>query len=446
MVTRESDVLPFWPRLRIRWDAFADRYFPDRQIIVRADRGDNHYLRLTQRLQLSVTATVLVLTGWLAVTTISFLARDAMMASKDQAALKARQDYETLATEMGDYRRRFASLSRELEQNNAQMTRMAEQNATLVAQLKGVEQTLASTEQEKAAVARERERLRQAVAQVENQMGELGERNGDLKNKLTSAENRMINMLAERNKAVSDSNDLRGRVKDLEHAISQLSDSEQEVVQRLTEHTMARIDTMEQVLGKTGVKLDRMLGKGAQAGGGAGGPFIAAKPDERRPEDRMRVALANLDLHIDRWVNLQQMVQTLPLVAPVDYYYVGSGYGKRRDPFNNKWAMHYGLDLITSKKTTAYATAPGVVSFAGWKPKYGKIVEITHASGITTLYAHLESVSVKKGQKVGHREPIGTVGNTGRSSGTHLHYEIQVNGKAVDPQRFIKAGRYVFQG
>ena len=91
-------------------------------------------------------------------------------------------------------------------------------------------------------------------------------------------------------------------------------------------------------------------------------------------------------------------------------------------------------------------TAPGVVTFSGWKGNYGRLVEVDHGAGIKTRYGHLAKSLVKKGQKVGFRDKIGLVGNSGRSTGAHLHYEVLFKNRPRNPTHFIKAGKYVFQG
>jgi murein DD-endopeptidase MepM/ murein hydrolase activator NlpD len=92
------------------------------------------------------------------------------------------------------------------------------------------------------------------------------------------------------------------------------------------------------------------------------------------------------------------------------------------------------------------ATAPGTVIYAGWMRDYGRVVEIDHGLGIHTRYAHLKAFTVTVGQKVEFRQEIGKLGNSGRSTGPHLHYEVQVNGKPQDPMNFMEAGKYVFKG
>jgi murein DD-endopeptidase MepM/ murein hydrolase activator NlpD len=142
---------------------------------------------------------------------------------------------------------------------------------------------------------------------------------------------------------------------------------------------------------------------------------------------------------------LQDVLSQLPLTPPLDSYWVSSYFGKRRDPYNGRWAMHEGIDLAGQAGLKIRAGAPGRIVTAGWKGGYGQVVEIDHGYGITTLYGHLKSVTVNEGDQVKHRGEIGRLGNTGRSTGPHVHYEIQVDGKPVDPMNFLKAGRYVFK-
>ncbi len=106
--------------------------------------------------------------------------------------------------------------------------------------------------------------------------------------------------------------------------------------------------------------------------------------------------------------------------------------------------MHKGSDFAAKHGTPIYATADGVVVHADWLSGYGRLVKIKHDFGIETRYAHLSKFRVKKGQRVSRGDHIGDMGNSGRSTGTHLHYEIRLNGRAVNPMNFIKAGRDVF--
>jgi murein DD-endopeptidase MepM/ murein hydrolase activator NlpD len=159
----------------------------------------------------------------------------------------------------------------------------------------------------------------------------------------------------------------------------------------------------------------------------------------------LATTLTDVEHHLTRWETLKSILASIPLISPVDYYHLASGFGKRRDPFTNRWALHSGLDLAGWLKAPVYSTAPGTIVFSGKKERYGKMVEIDHGNGIRTRYGHLFKVMVRKGEKIGHRYKVGLLGSTGRSTGPHVHYEVLFNGKQLDPLKFIKAGRHVFK-
>ncbi len=124
-----------------------------------------------------------------------------------------------------------------------------------------------------------------------------------------------------------------------------------------------------------------------------------------------------------------------PSISPMQGY-ISSGFGKRLDPFTGVWKMHEGIDICARKGTPVYATADGRVSFAGWYHGYGKMIKLSHL-GYETRYGHLNDISVKPGERVQRGEQIGTCGNTGYTTGVHLHYEVRLGGRPVDPKQYI---------
>jgi murein DD-endopeptidase MepM/ murein hydrolase activator NlpD len=143
--------------------------------------------------------------------------------------------------------------------------------------------------------------------------------------------------------------------------------------------------------------------------------------------------------------SMSQEVKRLPLGEPIDDPHRSSSFGVRVDPFTHRGAFHPGQDFAGAVMTPIHATAPGVVSFTGQRTGYGNVVEIDHGGGFKTRYAHLQAISVATGQSVALGQRIGGMGSTGRSTGTHLHYEVWQNGRVQDPTRFLKAGDYVQQ-
>lgn len=145
-------------------------------------------------------------------------------------------------------------------------------------------------------------------------------------------------------------------------------------------------------------------------------------------------------------INLYRLaMQRLPFANPVRAAVrFTSGFGVRRDPKTGRARMHEGLDFAGPSGTPIYATGDGVVKEAGWHSGYGNMVLIQHEMGITTRYAHLTRIHVSEGQRVSRGERIGDMGSTGRSTGTHLHYEVHVDGRPVNPMTYIRAASNVF--
>jgi murein DD-endopeptidase MepM/ murein hydrolase activator NlpD len=180
--------------------------------------------------------------------------------------------------------------------------------------------------------------------------------------------------------------------------------------------------------------------------GGQGGPYRPIALGLPSPVRGEAAAQADLDRQTRRMAALQSALAAMPLTAPVDSFWVSSNFGKRRDPYNGKWAMHEGLDLAATAGSPVRATAPGRVTFAGTKSGYGRMVVIDHGYGLTTRYAHLRSVSVRTGEQVEHRATVGALGSSGRSTGPHVHYEVRFDGAPLDPANFLEAGKHVFKG
>ncbi|PZU11803.1 M23 family metallopeptidase [Sphingomonas sp.] len=138
-----------------------------------------------------------------------------------------------------------------------------------------------------------------------------------------------------------------------------------------------------------------------------------------------------------------QGVIAVPSAKPINAATFTSGYGVRSDPFRGSAAMHAGIDLAAPQGTAVYATADGIVDRAEWSNGYGNLVEVAHGKGVQTRFGHLSRILVKAGQLVHRGDLIALVGSTGRSTGPHLHYEVRIDGHAVNPVPFLQAGDYV---
>jgi murein DD-endopeptidase MepM/ murein hydrolase activator NlpD len=187
---------------------------------------------------------------------------------------------------------------------------------------------------------------------------------------------------------------------------------------------------VRRLLASTGLNVDRLFPQLAQDRGGRGGPFVV--PPKADPPDAMTP---------DKMEELRSLMKSLPLSVPLDYYQLESRFGPRHDPLNHRSSYHTGIDLSAPYMSPVHATAAGIVTYAGYRSDYGKVVEIDHGNGIATLYAHLHRYIVLVGQRVAEHEQIGFLGSSGRSSGPHVHYEVRVNDEPQDPEKFIGLAR-----
>lgn len=174
-----------------------------------------------------------------------------------------------------------------------------------------------------------------------------------------------------------------------------------------------------------------------------GGPFIAwpGKGDAQSADPAIR----QLAVKLDRMRQLESLLDAVPSGLPAERMELSSGFGTRYDPFNGQRALHAGLDFTGAHGSPIRAAAAGRVVFAGVKNGYGNVVEVDHGHGIETRYAHLSGFDARVGDKVAAGEQIGRMGSTGRSTGTHLHFEVRVGGTPVNPRRFLEAQPHVLE-
>lgn len=245
----------------------------------------------------------------------------------------------------------------------------------------------------------------------------------------------------QRDDAVQTANLAKESMENLELEMQFFEEKSDQIFRQLEDALTISVEPLDKMFRTAGLSTKRLLDqvkRGYSGQGGALSPILFQS-----------TVLESLDPRVDRANNIISQLDKLnvyriaiektPFDIPVkETYRFTSGFGPR-------WGeMHRGIDLAARSRAPIYATADGVVTRAGWNGGYGRVVYIKHPFGIETRYAHLARIRVKKGQSVSRGQKIGDMGNSGRSTGTHLHYEVRVGGKAVNPMIFIKAGRNVF--
>ena len=211
-----------------------------------------------------------------------------------------------------------------------------------------------------------------------------------------------------------------------------------QIFRQIEEAMIVSVQPLEKMFRSAGMNPKAILEAVRRGYSGYGGPFM--QPSDKNAQMSFEEQRASKILSDLGTLNIYRIaIEKVPLAHPIkDNHRFTSGFGPR-------WGrMHNGLDFAAPHGTPIYASADGVVIFAGRQSAYGRLIKIKHDFGYETRYAHLSKIRVKNGQRVSRGERIGDMGNTGRSTGTHLHYEIRSNGKAVNPMNYIKAAKDVF--
>ncbi|MCB2078076.1 MAG: peptidoglycan DD-metalloendopeptidase family protein [Novosphingobium sp.] len=212
-------------------------------------------------------------------------------------------------------------------------------------------------------------------------------------------------------------------------------------VERLTRFADRRSAQAASAIRKLGLNPNAMIASysGDRAEGGPLMRLSTSKDGSLDPRfERLGLSLARMDA-------LERSLAGIPQVLPASLEFISSGFGYRHDPFTGAGAFHAGLDFRGPRGTPIYAAATGTVSFAGVKQGYGKCIEIDHGNGLMTRYAHMSRFAANLGEKIEAGTVIGAIGSTGRSTGPHLHFEVRINDRPVNPRPFLEAAPHVLQ-
>ena len=267
-----------------------------------------------------------------------------------------------------------------------------------------------------------------------------------LTQQLADAQRAATMVVAERDALLDQAGTMTGRIEMLESELLLRTETQEAIFAALRERAADHVEQVEVGLAYTGLDIGGLLDTvAAEADENIGGPLVPPVPERLLHESAWSDAVDLLAI-VDRAVRLQTVSNTLPLAMPVrDQYRISSGFGYRRDPFTGRTARHMGLDFAGNRGLEIFTGGPGEVIFAGRRGAYGNLVEVRHDFGLTTRYAHLSEIVVEIGDNVQNGDLIGYMGNTGRSTGPHLHYEVRVDDIPNNPMNFIRAGQSVLQ-
>jgi murein DD-endopeptidase MepM/ murein hydrolase activator NlpD len=418
-------------------DGLLARALPEQTLIMRSSHGVR-CLRLSTRLQMTVIGVVCAAGLWTGGAT-SLLALHSLSQMQDAAAMDAATDA---------FRARVAMLEAERSGLEVRLA-AAEARAASGGPSESASGLIAASEVALAAATAERDALRakaesafSALNGTETALARAEAERRDLADTLARIAAALDAAASDRDAALVSATEAEYAREAMAADAAEMQDMQTRLLHHIEAAAARSLGPLERMLLESGVDVERMLERLRRDEGGQGGPFVPAEEAaELGGEEGPRVA--SLVSNLERVALLQEAADRMPIALPVKGARITSGFGKRRDPFVRRLARHEGVDFSARIGTAIFAPAEGVVTFVGVQRGYGRMVKIEHAFGFETVYAHLSVARVRVGQRVSRGLRIGDVGNTGRSTGPHLHYEIHVDGAPVDPMKFIEAGRHV---
>ncbi|WP_042142161.1 MULTISPECIES: M23 family metallopeptidase [unclassified Pseudoalteromonas] len=357
-------------------------YLPERQLLIRQN-GEVKYLNITGVVQLSLLSIITITFIWFVYSSKQYFALNQKISSSHNNLQQSKQDLDQLTNQ---YKEKHQTL-------NKQLTQLQEQQVFL----QNILESLPS------AISPEKEGN---ITPTEHQVDTQAPSNESISllDKMDISHKQLSNIRLKQH------NDLTQLAKQVQH----------------------RQNILDKALNNAGITNEMIKSHFVNSTIAQGGPLydLSTKATDKQKNV------------IDQLIELKELelaLQNVPVKLPAKDYYISSLYGYRKDPITKRRSMHKGIDMAGWIKTQIFSPAKGTVKRAGKNGSYGNFIEIDHLNGFSTRYGHLHKIKVKKGQTVSKNDVIGLMGSTGRSTSTHLHYELMFNNKTVNPLKITKA-------
>ena len=433
-------------RITQRIDRFWSRYFPERRVFLKSDE-DTRFIRLRPSVQASVFFVLASLLAWVIIAT-SILVMDNIgagnfreQALRDQESYQQRLQYmsqerDIRAEEATKAQRRFDEA---LEQVSIMQTELLDadlKRRELIAALETTQTKMRRVLQDSNAAKQELSILKSDNPELVAQLNQSN--SGANFDQLSFLTKTLNDTASERDRLEREAQAALDKVNEIEMELRLAEERNEQIFRQIEEAMTVSIEPLNKMFRAVGKNPDTIIDVIRKGYSGYGGPMT--KLSSHGSDPTMEELRANAILNDLDEMNIYRIaVEKIPFANPLkSAYRYTSGYGRR-------WGrMHYGTDFAAPHGTPIYASADGVVVHAGWASGYGRLIKIRHEFGYETRFGHLSKIRVNVGQKVSRGERIGDMGNTGRSTGTHLHYEIRINGNAINPMKYLEAGHDVF--
>lgn len=426
------------------------RAFPEQRLFLRSD-SETRYVRLSPVAQLVALSGSALVIGWTIVASAILLMESIGSGSFREQALEERALYEYQLNALSGERDARAMDARDAH----------ERFSLALAEVSAMQSRLLAAEERRkeleSGIAALQATLRQAIAERDAKSGQVADLTAELQRsedeappevtelaELTQTVDRLSAALsrtaAYRDGAAQTAEEVMVQLEDMDLERQLVAERNDRIFQQLEDAVSVSLEPLDDMFSSAGLPTESVIAAVRRGYSGQGGPLTPLTFSTKGAEPDADSLRANEILHRLDTLNLYRIaVQKSPFAEPLKgAFRYTSGFGER-------WGrMHEGTDFAAGHGTPIHATADGVVIHAGRLSGYGNLIKIKHDFGIETRYAHLSGIHVKVGQRVSRGDHIGDMGNTGRSTGTHLHYEVRVDGNAVNPMKFIKAAKDVF--
>lgn len=436
-----------------RINSALERYLPEQRLFLKSET-ETRFIRLRPMTQAVAMAGGALFVGWtILASAILFFDTVGSGSAREQAMRRQALYEERLNTLSADRDARAEEAARAQERFNLALEQVSEMQARLLASedrrreletgIDVVQNTLRRTIKERDEARADAEAASVALAGTgATEAGRIEDTVATLDFLAAS----LGDTAKERDRMEAEVAETEGRMLDVMNERAELERRNDEIFAKLEEAVTVSVEPLDRMFREAGMSTDELLDAVRRGYSGTGGPLtpisLSTKGGTALPEElRANAILSGLDRMNMYRIAAFKAPFALPVDGPVRYT---SGFGGRNDPLGRGWRRHEGQDLAGPYGMPILATADGVVTHAGWESGYGRLVKIRHEFGMETRYAHLSQIRVNVGDRVSRGDRIGDMGNSGRSTGTHLHYEIRIGGDAINPMTFIKAARDVF--
>ncbi|MBU2959044.1 M23 family metallopeptidase [Paracoccus sp. 1_MG-2023] len=424
-----------------RLNSKLEKWLPEQRLFLRSD-DTTRFVRLRPLTQIAGIGGVTVVFGWTLVAS-SFLVIDAVSSGnsrdqivRSQVAFEERlnqlqSERDARAAEALAAQNRFSVALDQVSQMQSQLLASEERRRELEGGLDAVRTSLRDT------IAERDDALRLAEAQTDETATD---RTTEVSTALDILTGELRSASVERQEAVKAAEEAQLAAEELRVERAEIIARNDEILTQLEDAVTVSVAPLDDVFRSVGMNPDSVLRTIRAGYSGQGGPLTPMSYSTRgnaalsEGETKARQIVVTLD----QMNTYRIAIEKLPLAMPIFQSF------RYTSPFGRRWGrMHEGVDMAGPVGTPIHATGDGVVTHAGRSGAYGNLIKIEHELGTETRYAHLSRINVKVGQRVSQGDTIGAMGNTGRSTGSHLHYEVRMNGRAVDPMSFIKAAENV---